>query len=304
VAPLAGSALPGFAAALLVMALSYALSYRRRFASVLEGGGRPSERRIFAAALGLLDLFSFGAVGFERACHRFAVRALLRNETHRLCIAVAAGLGWVLGAQAASGTSELSRLSAPLIAAYLLILGLRIAFDLPAGLAANWIFRAVLDWRANEALPAARRVMLSFLIPLVLLPTFAIAWWRWSPAVAALQTLYVTAVSVCLIEILLFGYRKIPLTCPMPGFRENLVALCLIHFLGFELFTQFGAFVEAEMLRKPWWFLAIPAVLYGGWRWNRKRIEHAREDGELEEGLTFDSIPAPTVERLDLFDAQ
>jgi hypothetical protein len=184
------------AAAFALMALTYALGYRRRFAGVLEGGRRPSEQRLYALALRFLDLFSHRTAGFERACDRFAVRALLRSEAHRLVIAVSIGLGWLLALQTTSSAPlspspipPLPLLEAPLIAAYLLILGLRIAFDLPASAAAAWIFRAILDPRENRTLPVARRVIFSFLVPLVLLPTLAFFWWRWSFPIAVGHTL-------------------------------------------------------------------------------------------------------------------
>jgi hypothetical protein len=291
-ARLAQNGLVGAAAAFLLAVVFWALSYRKRFAGVLEAGARPSDQRLFAPLLWFLDLFSSRASGFERACHGFVVRALLRNEAHRLCIAVSIGLGWLLASQEAARGS--------LIAAYLLILGLRLAFDIPAGVPANWIFRATLDPRRNETLPAARRVILSFLAPLVLLPALALTWWRAGFPIAALHTLYVLALSVSLTEILLAGYRKIPLTCPIPGFRNNLPMLCLIQLLGFEVFTRFGAAAERWMLVQPARFLVVPVTMVAAWRWNVQRLKKAREAGELDEGLTFENVPLRVIERLDL----
>src|SRR5450432_2243478 len=72
----------------------------------------------------------------------------------------------------------------------------------------------------------ARRIMIAFHAPLVLLPAFALAWWHAGLATAAIHTLYVLALSLCMIEIQLAVYRKIPLTRPMPGFQGNfLIAL-------------------------------------------------------------------------------
>ncbi len=294
---LAGTALQGTAAAFVLMVASYAGSYRRRFAGVLEGGRRPSEQRLIALLLAFLDLCAHRAAGFPRACHRFAVRALLRNEPHRLALSVSIGLGWLMASQV---TPDGSADAAPLTAAYLLILGIRLAFELPAGVPANWIFRAILDPRSNETLPVARRVMLSFLIPLVLLPALALAWWRAGLAVAIMQTFYVLALSLCLIEIQLAGYRKIPLTCSMPGLRDNFLMLCLVQFLGFEVFTRAGAAMEQWALQHPLRLLMLPAVMYAASLWNRNRIREAREAGEWEEGLTFENIPLRTVERLNL----
>src|SRR5262249_28040401 len=151
---------------------------------------------------------------------------------HRMMIAVAAGLGGLLAMQAGA------KIEAPLTAAYLLILGLRIAFEVPAGVPPAWIFRSVLDPRQNETLGVARRIVLAFLAPLVIAPWLAFAWWRWGAVSAILESLVVLALSLCAIEALLAGYRKIPLTCPTPGFRENFVMLCLIQVLSFLVFTR------------------------------------------------------------------
>jgi hypothetical protein len=296
VAKLAGYAWTGLAAVVSLMAATYTLSYRRRFAGVLEGRNRPSGQRTIRAVLALLDAFAPRAAGFRRAGHRFVVRALLRSETHRLTLAVAIGLGWMAAFQSSDGAS--------LAAAYLLILGLRIAFELPASTPANWVFQVVLDPRHNESPGVARRVMLSFLAPLVLAPCFAVAWRQSGPAAAAVHTAYVLALSLVLMEVLLAGYRKLPLTCPMPGFRENFFALCLVQLLGFVLFTRAGASIEGWAWRQPWCFAFVPLAMAAAWHWNRRRLAEAREAGELEEGLTFENAVVTTVERLDLSDAK
>jgi hypothetical protein len=304
---MAHTALQALAAAFLLMVAAYAMAYRRSFAGVMESGRAPSQQRILSAVLGFLDLFSRNAGGFVRACHRFTVRAMLRSEAHRMCIGVAAGLGWLLAIQQVSSQSEISQMAAPLTAAYLLILGLRIAFEIPAGIAANWVFRATLHPHAHQGMIAGTgapgRVIVSFLAPLVLAPAFLLACLRWGFPMAVIHTLYVLALSLGLSEVLLAGYRKIPLTSPMPGFRDNFLALCVIQVVGFELFTELGARLEWWLFGHPWRFALVPLAMAGAWRWNRRRIAEAREAGELEETLTFESVPAPVVERLDLFDA-
>jgi hypothetical protein len=302
-AQLAHTALAAFAAAFALMVATYALTYRRSFAAILESGRTRSRQRLVTAVLRFLDVFAWRAPAFERACHRFVIRAMLRSESHRMCLAVAVGLGWLLAMEQWSSHVRLSQLAAPLTAAYLLVLGLRVAFEMPAGIAANWVFRAVLDPHINQALGAPRRVVLSFLVPTVLVPTLVLAWWQWGVWVATIHTLYVLALSLSLSELMLAGYRKIPLTCPMPGFRDNFLALCFIQIVGFALFTQFGAGLENWMLVKPWTFLLVPAAMGAGWFWNRRRIAEARAAGELDESLTFENVQAPAIERLDLFDA-
>lgn len=299
----------GAAAALVLMVVSYALSYRRRFAGVLEGGRRPSEQRLIALVVWVVDCFARRKPGFARACHHFATRALLRGESPRLVITVSLGLGWLLAFQVLSGAPwslkgvpQLAPLLAPLMVAYMLILGLRIAFDLPPSAPANWIFRAVLDPRANETMGVARRLVLGFVTPIVLLPCLAFAWWNWGLGFAALHTFYVLAFSLCLIELQFSGYRKIPLGCPRLAFRENLLAMCVIQLCGLLAFTRMGANLEQRLLDQPLRFLIVPIAMAAVWRWKIRHRQAAREAGEWEEGLTFDNTPFRAVEKLNLSD--
>ena len=294
-AKVSGYALSGTVTAFLAMAAAYGVSYRRRFAAVLEGGRKPAAR-LFAAGLMVLDLFAYRAAGFRRACHRFAVRALLRSETHRLVLAVSIGMAGLLALQ--SSTVE----AASLTGAYLLILGLRVAFDLPAALPANWIFRSTLNPNENETAGIARRVMLSFLTPLVLVPSLAAAWWQWGLAAAVVHAFYVLGLSWSLMEVLLAGYRKLPLTSAMPGFRDNSLMLLLLQLVGFLAFTRLGARIEQWMFGMPLRFLLVPLVMLAAGYWNRQRIAEARKAGELEEGLVFENAPVRTVEQLHLSD--
>jgi hypothetical protein len=275
-------ALPGLAAAVLLMVICYALSYRRCFAAVLESRRQPSAQRLLRR---LLDLFSARA-GFPRACFQFVVRTMLRNEAHRLCLVMSIGVGWLM-AFAARG------LETPLAAAYIAILGARLAFELPAVLSANWIFRVALNAHTVESCPT-NRVILSFLSPFVLAPTFVLSWLHSSWGAAFLETACVFALSLGLIAIFLEGYRKIPLTYPMPEFRDNFLLICLIHILGFELFIHLGARLERAILEKPFLFPLVPMAIYGGWFFNRTRWR--------EPGLTFENLRAPVVERLNLSD--
>jgi hypothetical protein len=224
------------------------------------------------------------------------LRALLRNEAHRLCLAVSIGLGWLLALQSGSVWEG------PLIATYLLTLGLRLSFELPAGVPANWIFRATLDVREQAAGAVARRVLLAFLTPAVLVPCLLSTAAVEGVARAVFHTLYVLMLALCLMEPLLAGYRKIPLTSPLPGFRDNLLLSCLLQLLGFEAFTHLGAWLEQWMAAAPLRYLLLPAAMLAAWKWNQGRLADAREAGELETSLSFDSQPPPAIERLKLSD--
>jgi hypothetical protein len=296
--------LEAFAGVFLWMMAAYVLGYRRSFAAVLEGGKPPRKQPLARVALAFLDLFAFRAPAFERACHRFILRAMLRSEAHRMCLAVAVGLGSLFGFHQATSPYRASRLEAPFIAAYLLVLGLRIAFEMPSSIAANWQFRVTLNPNALPALNAPRRVILSFLTPFVLLPAFVLALREWGFFGALMHVLVVTALALTLGEILLAGYRKIPLTCPMPPFGANFLALIVLQIVAFGMFTVIGGSLDFWVLESPLRFLAIPAAMFAASLWNRRRIAQAREDGELEERLVFENIAPVVVTRLDLFDGR
>ena len=292
---LARYAVSGLGALVALSIIAYFLSYRRRYAAVLESGSHPSSQFVFRLVLTCLDAFAPRRPGLGRAGQRFVTRALLRSETHRLVLAVAIGFGWM------AAFEDTAR--AEFAMAYLLLLGLRIAFELPAEVPGNWVFRVILVPRRNDAPGVARRVMLSFLFPLVLVPCFAVTGIQTGWVHAFVSLLYVLAISATLIELLLSSYRKLPLTCPMPGFRDNFLVLCLVQFLGFETFTRGGAALESWMWGNPWSFLLVPIAMAAAWRWNQSRLATARAEGELEEGLTFESAAAAAVVRLDLSDA-
>lgn len=113
----------------------------------------------------------------------------------------------------------------------------------------------IADPLENRTAGVARRLMLAFLVPAVLLPSAAYFWWRWNWSAALLEAACLLGLSLCLVEILLSGYRKVPLTCPMPGIRQNFLVLCLTQFLAFEAFTHIGAGFEQWVFDHPWHFV-------------------------------------------------
>ncbi len=302
--------LVGVAVTFVLAALLCTLSYRRSFMGIPEGAGRPVRRSLPALGLHCFDLFSIGGDRLQQACHRFAVRALLRNDAHLVCLAASIGVAWLLAALSAStalapaGTTgdrliDAGLLAPPLAAAYLLSLGLRLSFDLPAGLGANWIFRVILGGNENNVAGVARRVIFSFLTPLILLPGFALYSVLWDPGTAAVHILYVLALSACLIELLLAGYRKIPLTCSLPPLRNRILMPLVLYGFGFLIFTWAGAAAENWMFRRPSRFLLVPAAMAAAWLWNKHRSE---ESEDRNPSLTFEDLPPPALETLHLLD--
>src|SRR5207237_7424155 len=112
-------------------------------------------------------------------------------------------------------------LSVSFILAYCMIVGIRLAFEIPADLQADWIFRFWLDWDRHEARPIARRVLLlfslSWLAPACFLATLALGGWT----IALLHTAILIVCTVVLVEVSLLKFRKVPFTCPYPSFKSH-----------------------------------------------------------------------------------
>jgi hypothetical protein len=115
-----------------------------------------------------------------------------------------------------------------------------------------------------------------------------------------LHAFFVACLSATLAELLISGYRKLPLTCPLPGFRDNFPMLCLIQFVAYEFFTRAGAALEGWMAPEPWRYGLLPAAMFAAWKWNQGRLAEARENGELEEGVTFENAVPGVVTSFDL----
>jgi hypothetical protein len=271
---LAGLAWQAFAVVFVLALVLGALSYTRYFQRIPESADSPRPRRRRPPPV-------FSAITrnpVERACYFFAIRALLRSESHNILFGGFLGLGLVTAAQMLlDGTP----LAAPLCVAYFLIVGMRFAFELPAGQAANWVFRLILNGGKREARQVARKLMLTFLIPLVFLPTLV--------SQGFLPCLFVTGLSMFLGEVMLVRFRKVPFTSALPNLQNHAIVVILIYILGFWIFTVFAAAVERWMLLSPIRFMGLPVFLAVAWGVLRSIRAEAEELGDE---LVFEA-PAP-----------
>ena len=271
---LAETAIVASVASLALAIAASVLGYRRCFSKSSEsisnfaalGGAIRQSRRHFAR-----DLFL--RTRFERGCFSFALKTLFRSENHLLIIGGFAGVGIVLGSESlfqsatAGGASRwpsAALLSIPLVVLYLLLIGLRLSFEIPVTQRANWIFRLT-NPDARECVGLARKIMLTFLIPPLLaitLPAYSFVWgWR----VGMIHTAVIAAVSMLLIEILLVCYRKIPFTCSAPHFKSHIPVSGFVCLVGFILFTYLVPTIERRASDNPLWYLGFILALTGIW---------------------------------------
>jgi hypothetical protein len=308
-------ALAGTGIAFVVALGAYALSYRRCFTQNAEITARlPSAGgKVSRLAFRRLDSFLLNSP-FQRACFRFTTKTLFRSENHALMVGGFAGLGIVLASQTLyeaaqaraaaaahfllpSALPPAELLSIPLILAYFLLLGVRLAFEIPVTLRANWLFRLNVNPETDECIPLARKVLLAFIVPLILLVCLPVCAWRWGWPLALTHAAVVALLCVLLIETLLLRFRKIPFTCVAPTFKSNALVIVLLYFLGFVIFTSWASTAERWALLAPLRFLAFIPLLAAGWLLLRR---YRCEQTDLDRRLIFVETPSAAVEVLDL----
>jgi hypothetical protein len=221
----------------------------RRFSVLLPPTSAPIRRRWRIAtdvATALIVRNPAARAGFF-----FTIAALWRSNVHRLTIACAGAAGVAMSLISLSGVSleEAARTGfmptrllavQPLLYGILLVAfrhGIRVPVDLRAG----WGFQLAWRERERQFLAGARRAALMTLAVPALVATFPLFAYVMGPQLAALHALLGLAGAAVLLEILLFGYDKVPFTCTyLPN--ENMKALGPALMIAFVLgATSFAA---------------------------------------------------------------
>jgi hypothetical protein len=226
----------------------------------------------------------------------FVSQTITRSMKHRLFLATYAGCGGALALLTfGSGRSGLLRL--PLTLSFILISALRAAFNFPSELGANWSFQVSGSNHVRECLAAMRKwIVACAVVPLLLLQApmefLAFAW-----LAAVFHLAFGTALAVLLMEGLFLGFRKVPFTCAyFPG-KINLVALSVIYVLGFTMYSNTMADLEAWLEGEP---LAVAAFFAAAGlayallaRWRNRQLG-------TESILDYEDDGDPAVRTLEL----
>jgi hypothetical protein len=304
---LARLCMPGLAGVILVAFGAYAIGYRRHFAKIAEiaDGAVTLHKPTFG--FGFLEK-ALLPTPFLRGCFRFVAKTLTRSESHRLALTGVSGLALVLASQALmnafQGTTSWREaaltpdaLSIPFIVTFLLIIGLRIVFEIPIEIRANWVFQLLLDANGQESEPLARRVILTAILPWVLVGTFAVYFHVEGATIATLHTLLLLVWSVLLTNIMLIRFRKLPFTCSLPVFKQHSIVILISFCFGFLIYAGSTPEFEAPALREPLRMLELlPVVLFA---WYVPRY-FAKSAIEIERRMIFEESAPRTVEGLRL----
>ena len=257
-------AVRGLWIAAAVFLLTFLPGYRRHARRVLEapepnprGPGWLRER-----LSGLVDRLLLRDPA-ECGVFHFIGETIARSTKHRLFLATYGGFGaalvvWML---ASGGPSP----RVPLTLSFILISGLRAAFNFPSDLRANWAFQVSETSSLAAYVRATRKwVLLYAILPLfLLLAPLEAARAPWPSVI--FQFLFGVAASTMLMEVLFLDFRKVPFTCShFPG-KVNLVLLSVLYVFGFTTYSSYMASLQAWLYATPlaaaFFFIAIAAGL-------------------------------------------
>jgi hypothetical protein len=190
-------------------------------------------------------------------------------------------------------------LSIPFILTFLIIVGLRVVFEIPVELRANWIFQLMLDPNQPECEALARNVILIFLLPCIFVLAFPLYAYLEGFTVAALHTLLVITWTVLLTNILLVRFRKLPFTCTLPLFKQHSIVILISFVFGFLIYALSTPEFESSALQQPLRMLTLVPVALVAWL-----IPHylAKNTPEIDRKLIFEESPSRTIELLQLGD--
>ncbi len=270
--PLAHRALVALGLASLGFVLAYVLAYKRQLRKTLEvGAATPGKRSMPGVAVPALSHRLLLRNPRERATFCFIAKTLVRSQMHRTYFGAyfGAGLAFVLmglmtaysryGFQAAYQVRP-ELLSIPLVLGFFVLLGFRVVFSLPAHLAANRLFRLTDGNSLSDSLSGVRKAMLVLgVLPLLalLFPVY-VRLWGWQ--IAWLHTAYCMALSLLLIEVLVFRLDRMPFTCTYTPGKANLKLWWWVYLFGFTNYAYTMTELEQRLLRQPYLFIPFFAA--------------------------------------------
>ena len=140
---------------------------------------------------------------------------------------------------------------------------MRIVFTIPAELRANWVFQMAEDEKRLDCCAGVRKVMIVrvTLLLVSLFPIYAILW-GWPPALQHL--IFSLTLSLILVELLLWNFRKIPFTCSYPAGKANIAILSLLYWFAFTTYAYTMAALERWLLQDGtrWLvFMSLPILV-------------------------------------------
>jgi len=264
---LALDAVYGLLITIIVCASTYAIAYKRHARSILEA------QEIQGLGHGLRSRLSqqldrtLLSHPVQHACFRFIGGILSRSSKHQVFLAVYLGIGVSLALTSALVVNPQAEfpfafaangmLALPLTLSFFVISGLRATFNMPYELPANWMFRTTAGYDSQHHVAATLKwVAVSGLLPLALfVAAIEFAYWPWPEALYHLA--FEAVISLILVQVLFFSFRKVPFTCSYYPGKKNMAILAGVYLYGFTMYSSSMVALENRLLRSPSYAVAF-----------------------------------------------
>jgi hypothetical protein len=304
----------------------YAFGYKRLLARAVETAPR-STRSFLSRAGARIVRAVFVRRPEEQAIASFTLRAIARSGRHSMMMSLYVGgaLALILttlisditrfGQQALRDpmtswtlfrvTPPLAPLMVPLMLGAPLAVGVRMLMTVPAEMKARWVFQTT-GLTPQRVDAAVHKTMILLVCVPVLVVASSSALVLWGSPIALAHAAFCGSLTLVLCELLLFGFRGIPLARPYVPGRARLHMLWAAYLFGFFTYTYSMAALERALLesggvdyalRAAAVFVAIAAGL---WVTRKLRIrdltdvpyEAALPDDEMFQGFNLSEIHA------------
>jgi hypothetical protein len=254
-----GLALRAVVATLIPAAMTvstYALGYHRLLRRAVETPTRSTRSWMTAAASTIVRTLLIRRPQ-EQAIAGFMLRAIARSGRHSLLMSIYIGaalammITFVLPDLLRLGPSAIAvptlpALALPLVLSVGLAVGVRILITIPAEMPARWIFQTSAV-RARRVNAATHKTLLLIVLPPVVLVAWISAAVLWNRHFAPLHAVFCGSLSLLLCEVLLIGYRGIPLTRPYVPGGSRFHLLWAFYLSMFLTYTFTSASLEREL---------------------------------------------------------
>jgi hypothetical protein len=255
----------------LAFYLTGALGYGRYMTKMQEA--KKKTMHLVKLKKSLLGLFNriFLKSRVQRAVFYFFGKILKKSILHKMRLAtyLAASIAVILvilvssaGIVQTLSSVNTAFLSIPLILSFFLLVGMRVIVNIPITVEANWIFRLTETKDKKDYFTGLKKGIFFFvLFPLfVLLFLFYSFLWSWQ--IAFFHCLYGILVSLMLMEVLFYNYRKIPFACSyLPG-KGKLHIFWILYLISFSIYAFLLSFIEFKILNSPLYlFISYGVVL-------------------------------------------
>jgi hypothetical protein len=198
----------------------------------------------------------------RKAVRQFSIRTIARSRTHRMMLAVYAGVA--LAVVISSAVSVMMRadgaglwrpglamLSMPLVFQFFLLIAIRVITAIPSEPKARWVFRACEPQDRVSAVSGTRDTMMR----LVVLPTALFALVQgllfWDVGAAIAHAAFCGTAGTLLTELLLVRTAKLPFACTYYPGKARVFGLWPLYVIAFFVYTLVLAEVDRALIARP-----------------------------------------------------